>query len=37
MGTRYDAPAARTADAEAEPVTEQEMWRALDDGHDPTA
>jgi hypothetical protein len=37
MGTRYDAPAARTANQDAEPVTEQEMWRALDDGHDPTA
>jgi uncharacterized membrane protein (TIGR02234 family) len=37
MGTRYDAPAARTAEADADPVTEQEMWRALDDGRDPTA
>ncbi len=37
MGSKYDAPAAR-ADAEtAGPVTEQEMWRALDDGRDPTA
>jgi uncharacterized membrane protein (TIGR02234 family) len=33
MGSRYDAPAARAA----EPPTEQDMWRALDDGHDPTA
>lgn len=37
MGSRYDAPAAR-ADAEAAaPATEQDMWRALDDGRDPTA
>jgi uncharacterized membrane protein (TIGR02234 family) len=32
MGSRYDAPAAR---AEA-PVHEQDMWRALDEGRDPT-
>ena len=32
MGTRYDAPGARAA----EPATEQDMWRAQDDGHDPT-
>jgi uncharacterized membrane protein (TIGR02234 family) len=37
MGSRYDAPAAR-ADAEnAAPETERDMWRALDDGRDPTA
>jgi hypothetical protein len=30
MGSRYDAPAAR-------PRTEQDLWKALDDGHDPTA
>ena len=35
MGSRYDAPAAR-ADAAAAP-TEQDMWRALDEGRDPTA
>ena len=33
MGSRYDAPAARAA----EPQTEQDLWRALDEGHDPTA
>ncbi len=33
MGTRYDAPSAR---AEA-PVTDEDMWRALDKGHDPTS
>jgi uncharacterized membrane protein (TIGR02234 family) len=32
MGSRYDAPAARGA----EPPAEQDMWRALDDGRDPT-
>jgi uncharacterized membrane protein (TIGR02234 family) len=30
MGSRYDAPAAR-------PETDQDMWKALDDGRDPTA
>ena len=33
MGSRYDAPAARAAGPAAEP----DMWRAMDDGHDPTA
>jgi uncharacterized membrane protein (TIGR02234 family) len=38
MGSRYDAPAARPpAAAPTEPASEQEMWRALDDGRDPTA
>jgi uncharacterized membrane protein (TIGR02234 family) len=37
MGTRYDAPATRQGPAGAEAVTEQDMWRALDDGRDPTA
>ena len=32
MGSRYDAPAARSA----QPRTEQDLWRALDEGHDPT-
>jgi uncharacterized membrane protein (TIGR02234 family) len=35
MGSRYDAPAARR-EQPAEP-TEQDLWRALDEGHDPTA
>jgi uncharacterized membrane protein (TIGR02234 family) len=38
MGTRYDAPAAHGS-AAAKPATaasEQDMWRALDQGHDPT-
>jgi uncharacterized membrane protein (TIGR02234 family) len=30
MGSRYDAPATR-------PETDQDMWKALDDGRDPTA
>jgi hypothetical protein len=34
MGSRFDAPASSPA---VETVrTEQDMWRALDDGHDPT-
>jgi uncharacterized membrane protein (TIGR02234 family) len=33
MGSRYDAPTGRAA----APVTDQDLWRALDDGHDPTA
>ena len=37
MGTRYDAPATRAAQEEAAPDSEQDMWRALDDGRDPTA
>ena len=37
MGSRYDAPATQ-ADARATaPAGEQDMWRALDDGRDPTA
>jgi len=30
MGSRYDAPAARPA------ATDQDLWRAIDEGHDPT-
>ena len=33
MGSRYDAPAARAAG----PATDQDLWRAMDEGHDPTA
>jgi hypothetical protein len=33
MGSRYDAPASRPA---AEQMTELDLWRALDQGHDPT-
>jgi uncharacterized membrane protein (TIGR02234 family) len=37
MGSRYDAPTSRGGAAPAEAVTDQDMWRALDDGRDPTA
>ena len=37
MGSRYDAPGARADAEDAAPDTEQDMWRALDDGRDPTA
>jgi uncharacterized membrane protein (TIGR02234 family) len=33
MGEKYDAPGSR-AD---KPVTDEDMWRALDEGHDPTS
>lgn len=32
MGDRYDAPSARSA-----PAAEEDMWRALDEGRDPTS
>jgi uncharacterized membrane protein (TIGR02234 family) len=39
MGSRYDAPAGRpeTAQDPADERSSQDMWRALDRGHDPTA
>jgi uncharacterized membrane protein (TIGR02234 family) len=39
MGSRYDAPAAHRESAQlpGEERTPQDMWRALDRGHDPTA
>lgn len=45
MGSRYDAPATRSAGQGSTagtvgttgPGAEQDMWRALDDGRDPTA
>ena len=38
MGSRYDAPTtgADSTRQDTQPSTEQEMWRALDEGHDPT-
>lgn len=33
LSRRYDAPSARTATA----VSETDMWRAMDEGHDPTS
>lgn len=35
MGSRYDAPATRREERNADP-SEQDLWRALDEGHDPT-
>jgi uncharacterized membrane protein (TIGR02234 family) len=35
MGSRYDAPAARST-GQGRVVTEPDLWRALDDGRDPT-
>jgi uncharacterized membrane protein (TIGR02234 family) len=35
MGSRYDNPAGR--DAAASPKTEEDLWKALDEGRDPTA
>lgn len=39
MGARYDAPGAEepAQPASGDPVTEAELWRAIDRGHDPTA
>ncbi|GAB3859375.1 hypothetical protein GCM10028801_20680 [Nocardioides maradonensis] len=42
MGSRYDAPAAaadsaRATTAPAEEQTNIELWKSLDEGHDPTA
>ncbi len=40
MGRRYDAPSAAAEPTKATPVEEQsnvEVWRSLDEGHDPTA
>jgi uncharacterized membrane protein (TIGR02234 family) len=36
MGSRYDAPATAAERARSEPRTPQEIWKALDDGVDPT-
>jgi len=37
MGSRYDAPASSAGTAPAAPTTEEDMWRALDEGRDPTS
>lgn len=34
MSSRYDAPAARPATSD---LSDTDMWKAMDDGHDPTA
>ena len=38
MGTRYDAPAARTPTAvdAADDASNRDLWKAIDEGHDPT-
>jgi uncharacterized membrane protein (TIGR02234 family) len=36
MGSRYDAPADAAAARAAAPANEQELWKALDEGRDPT-
>ncbi|HEY1135282.1 MAG TPA: Trp biosynthesis-associated membrane protein [Nocardioides sp.] len=36
MGARYDAPADATDAAVDEPRTSLDLWKALDEGHDPT-
>jgi uncharacterized membrane protein (TIGR02234 family) len=36
MSTRYDAPATRDGDAAKEVRTDTDLWKALDEGHDPT-
>jgi hypothetical protein len=33
MGSRYDAPATRP---QAEDLDDLDLWRAIDQGHDPT-
>ena len=35
MGSRFDSPAAR--DAGATPKSDEDLWKALDEGRDPTA
>ena len=35
MSSRYDSPAAPSTEPES--MSDAELWRALDDGHDPTA
>jgi uncharacterized membrane protein (TIGR02234 family) len=38
MGSRYDAPSARPAPSvDPDEAADGELWRAIDEGHDPTA
>lgn len=37
MGSRYDAPTAPGRRAPSSPASEEDMWRALDEGRDPTS
>ena len=36
MGSRYDAPGAREQATDPAPTREQDLWKALDEGRDPT-
>lgn len=36
MSARYDAPGEHAAAARRGPMTDTELWKALDEGHDPT-
>jgi uncharacterized membrane protein (TIGR02234 family) len=36
MSSRYDAPATRAAVVAADPTDQKDLWKALDEGHDPT-
>jgi hypothetical protein len=36
MGSRYDAPARPTRDPEPEEMEDIDLWRAIDQGRDPT-
>jgi len=37
MGSRYDSPTGRPAATEEQPTENIDIWKALDDGRDPTA
>ncbi len=37
MGSRYDAPAAASQRDDSTPETNIDIWKALDEGRDPTA
>ena len=37
MGTRYDAPSSRSGPSAGAATEDRDLWRALDEGHDPTA
>lgn len=37
MGSRYDAPAAQAASRAPEETTNLDLWKAMDEGRDPTA
>jgi DNA-binding transcriptional LysR family regulator len=36
MSSRYDAPATRATAADASTADQKDLWKALDEGHDPT-